>query len=50
VHRGSILGAVLGARAGYDRLPPQLVDGLYDKKDLNKEIDEFVKVVTRDKK
>lgn len=41
------MGAVLGARAGLDRLPPQLVDGLYDKKDLEKEIDEFVDAVMR---
>jgi ADP-ribosylglycohydrolase len=45
VHRGSILGAILGARAGYDRLPPRLVDGLYDKANLAKEIDDFIQVV-----
>merc|ERR1712194_302025 len=28
VHRGSILGAVLGARAGYKSLPPKLMNGL----------------------
>ena len=50
VHRGSIMGAVLGARAGYDRLPSQLVEGLYDKNDLKKEIDEFVHAVMQDKK
>lgn len=50
VHRGSILGAVLGSRAGYDRLPSQLVDGLYDKRDLDKEIDEFVNTVLSNEK
>ena len=48
VHRGSIMGAILGARAGYDRLPAQLVNGLYDKQDLEKEIGDFVKAVMRD--
>ena len=47
VHRGSILGAVLGARAGYEQLPTKLIDGLYDKDDLNKEIEEFVHAVQR---
>lgn len=47
VHRGSILGAVLGARAGYDRLPPRLASGLYEKDDLDKEIDEFVNAILR---
>jgi ADP-ribosylglycohydrolase len=47
VHRGSILGAVLGARAGYEQLPTKLIDGLYDKDDLSKEIEEFVHAVQR---
>ena len=29
VHRGSVLGAILGARAGLEQLPPQMVNGLY---------------------
>jgi ADP-ribosylglycohydrolase len=48
VHRGSILGAVLGARAGYDRLPSRLENGLYDKASLAQEIDEFVQAVIED--
>jgi ADP-ribosylglycohydrolase len=49
VHRGSILGAILGARAGYNRLPSRLENGLYDKASLAKEIDEFIEVVRKDK-
>jgi len=45
VHKGSILGAVLGARAGYDALPSRLVDGLYSKGELEQEIDAFVGAV-----
>jgi len=45
VHKGSILGAVLGARAGYDALPSRLVDGLYSKGELEQEIDAFVSAV-----
>lgn len=47
MHRGSILGAVLGARAGYEQLPTKLIDGLYDKDDLSKEIEDFVHAVQR---
>ena len=45
VHRGSILGSVLGARASYSALPLRLIDGLHDKKDLQKEIDDFIGAV-----
>jgi len=45
VHRGSILGAILGARAGYKTLPPKLVDGLYAKEQLEQEIEAFVGAV-----
>lgn len=48
VHRGSILGAVLGARAGDSVLPSRLKDGLYHKSDLEQEIDDFVKAVLKD--
>mmetsp|Transcript_25751 Transcript_25751/g.38877 ORF Transcript_25751/g.38877 Transcript_25751/m.38877 type:complete len:418 (+) Transcript_25751:8-1261(+) len=47
VHRGSILGAILGAQTGYENLPPQLKEGLYDQAALEKEIDAFVKSVLR---
>ena len=48
VHRGSILGAVLGARAGVSGLPPQLINGLHDKQELEQEIDSFVKAVLKE--
>lgn len=47
VHRGSILGAVLGARAGVSGLPPQLMNGLHDKEALTQEIDAFVAAVLK---
>lgn len=45
VHRGSVLGAVLGARAGYHQLPSQLVQGLYPQAELQQEIDDFVRAI-----
>ena len=45
VHRGSVMGAILGARAGYRALPPRLMDGLYPHDELEQEIDDFVKSV-----
>lgn len=45
VHRGSVLGAILGARAGASKLPPKLIKGLYPRKELAKEIDDFVNAV-----
>mmetsp|Transcript_31449 Transcript_31449/g.76115 ORF Transcript_31449/g.76115 Transcript_31449/m.76115 type:complete len:523 (+) Transcript_31449:143-1711(+) len=45
VHRGSVMGAMLGARAGYKSLPPRLMDGLYPHDELEQEIDDFVKAV-----
>ena len=45
VHRGSVIGAVLGARAGMENMPSQLRDGLYHHQELEKEINDFVKVV-----
>eukprot|EP00546_Thalassionema_frauenfeldii_P009559 CAMPEP_0178908454 /NCGR_PEP_ID=MMETSP0786-20121207/7933_1 /TAXON_ID=186022 /ORGANISM="Thalassionema frauenfeldii, Strain CCMP 1798" /LENGTH=371 /DNA_ID=CAMNT_0020580361 /DNA_START=212 /DNA_END=1327 /DNA_ORIENTATION=+ len=45
VHRGSILGAVLGAQAGEENLPDQLKEGLHDRAALEQEIDAFVKSV-----
>lgn len=45
VHRGSILGAILGARAGVSQLPPQLMSGLYPHQELAAEIDDFVQAV-----
>lgn len=45
VHRGAVLGAILGARVGDENLPTVLKDGLYDKDSLEKEIDSFVDAV-----
>lgn len=45
VHRGALLGAILGASSGYDRLPSKMVSGLYDKDKIAVEIDEFVNAV-----
>lgn len=50
VHRGSCLGAVLGARAGMEGLAgtPELVAGLHDREALAQEIDEFVAAVMKE--
>ena len=45
VHRGAIMGAVLGESAGVQNLPSNLISGLKDKESLSKEIDAFVEVV-----
>lgn len=47
VHRGSILGAILGARQGNDKLPGKLKTGLHDAKALEQEIDDFIKTVLK---
>ncbi|KAL9181202.1 hypothetical protein ACHAXT_010007 [Thalassiosira profunda] len=45
VHRGAVLGAILGARVGDEHLPAELKAGLFAQDDLAKEIDTFVKAV-----
>jgi ADP-ribosylglycohydrolase len=45
VHRGAVLGAILGARAGDEQLPTEMKDGLFDRKDIGREIDLFVESV-----
>ena len=45
VHRASVMGAILGARAGFDRLPSKLVEGLYPRSILEAEIDDFVRAI-----
>jgi len=45
VHRGAVLGAILGARVGDENLPQELKSGLYDREVLEKEIDSFVNAV-----
>jgi len=47
VHRGAIVGAVLGAWAGVERLPAQMIEGLHDANKLAKEIDDFVSIIMR---
>lgn len=50
VHRGSILGAFLGAAAGkIDSVPEKMTSGLFHKDELEKEINEFVLCVTGSK-
>jgi ADP-ribosylglycohydrolase len=39
------MGAILGARAGFKELPPQLIQGLYPQQELAQEIDDFVHAV-----
>jgi hypothetical protein len=49
VHRGSCLGAVLGASLPADKtLEPRLQQGLYNHRELQNEIDDFVKAVLKD--
>lgn len=42
VHRGIILGALLGAAAGDENIPNKLKEGLYFHDEIEKEIDDFV--------
>merc|ERR1712232_806054 len=45
VHRGSVMGAILGARAKDSDLPEHLKKGLYHHAELAHEIDDFVQAV-----
>ncbi|KAL3801038.1 hypothetical protein HJC23_002331 [Cyclotella cryptica] len=45
VHRGAVLGAILGARAGDEQLPAEMKDGLFEREDIEREIDLFVESV-----
>lgn len=45
VHRGSAIGAILGARATDSNLPSQLKEGLHNHQEIASEIDAFVKAV-----
>jgi ADP-ribosyl-[dinitrogen reductase] hydrolase len=49
VHRGSVLGAILGARAGWTNLPPRLIQGLYHHEELEQEINDFYNAVVQHK-
>lgn len=41
-HRGSVVGALVGAAVGYSGLPDRYKDGLFEEKEIKKEIDEFI--------
>ena len=47
VHRGAVLGAILGARVGDENLPEQLKSGLHDRQLLEEEINSFVDAVMK---
>lgn len=47
MHRGCLLGAVLGAYHGERGIPEQLKEGLHDSAALRKEIEAFKAVVAR---
>lgn len=48
VHRGSILGAILGGAATMENIPTtKMIDGLYHKDELTKEIDAFVACIMK---
>ena len=50
VHRGSILGAVLGATMETkEDLPAKMINGLYHKDELEEEINAFVNCITGEK-
>jgi ADP-ribosylglycohydrolase len=44
-HRGSALGAVMGAALGESGIPPRFISGLADSEEIRKEIDAFVAAV-----
>lgn len=45
VHRGAVLGAAMGARAGLGALPAVLFEGLHHRAEIAQEIDAFVAAV-----
>lgn len=47
VHRGAVLGAILGAHAGDEELPFELKDGLFEKNAITQEINAFVDSILR---
>ena len=42
VHRGAVLGALVGAEVGLSGIEPRFVDGLKDSEAIRQEIDSFV--------
>lgn len=47
VHRGCLLGAVLGAYHGESGIPAHLKDGLYDSKAIAQEVEAFKAAVAK---
>lgn len=45
VHRGCVLGAILGAHAGVTRIPENILSGLHDREAIAEEIDAFVEAL-----
>lgn len=45
VHRGAVLGALLGASAGRSGIPEHLVSGLKDSAAIEREVEAFVAAV-----
>eukprot|EP01079_Euglenida_sp_SAG-EU17-18_P007109 gene7109-6728_t len=45
VHRGAVLGALLGVHAGMEAIPKELVQGLHGSAQIAEEIDAFVAAV-----
>lgn len=41
-HRGSVLGFLLGAAYGMEGIPVELLEGLYMKDAIRKEVNEFL--------
>jgi ADP-ribosyl-[dinitrogen reductase] hydrolase len=46
-HRGSAVGSVIGAINGFEQIPKRWVDGLYDRVEIEQEIDSFVELAIR---
>lgn len=47
MHRGAVLGTVVGATFGASGLPKDLLDGLVHRQELQEEIRAFLAVVAR---
>lgn len=41
-HRGSALGAIMGAATGQAGIPRALIEGLHDSKEIGREIEQYV--------
>lgn len=42
-HRGAVLGALLGAALGFEKIPKRWINGLSAHDEINKEIEQFIK-------